>query len=427
LLRRQLSPKYAPAWAIAAGAFALLMSIGGYRLLVSAAMGFVGAQFPENIRAQALQYYGFADRAEANATSAILGAWRSFVFVALTAGVIWAYYKNRVSLKTAAWGLAALLIVDLWSIERLYWQYMPPASQIFASDPAIDSIKADIARTGPGRTILLPAGSGIDPMDAYFRKNALMNHLVRTIEGEQGNELGIYRNMMSLDSGRVALNPNMWRHENVRYLYTGLDPQQLQQASAQMALPPFTSLAGPVRNANGSMVFAYRIGAPNPYAWIATSAVQANPEQVLPTVLDPRFEPSVAAIVDTGTSLEGGSAAGLAPAKNMVIVRSYEPGKVAMELSQPAAAGNILVVSENYYPGWTRRLDSADEPVSRVNYNLIGVPLRAGDRTVTLTFQDPGYGRGKTITLFAVGLAVVLLIVGLVADRRHVEPAQAAA
>jgi hypothetical protein len=427
LLRRQLSPGYAPGWAIAAGAFALLMSIGGYRLLVSVAMGFIGMQYPDAIRDQVLQSYGFADRAEANASSAILGAWRSFVFVALTAGVIWAYYQNKLNLRTAAWGLVALLIVDLWSIERLYWQYMPPASRIFASDPAIDSIKADVARTGPGRTILLGAGSGIDQMDAYFRKRALMNQLVRTLEGEQGNELGIYRNMMSLDSGRVALNPNMWRHENVRYLYTGLDPEQLTQASAQMGLPPFAKLAGPVRNANGSMVFAYRMGAANPYAWIASAAVQASPEQVLPTVLDPRFDPNLAAIVDTGAFMKGGPATGLAPARNMAIVRSYEPGKVTLELSQPAAAGNILVVSENYYPGWTRSLDSASEPVSRVNYNLIGVALRAGDRSVTLTFQDPGYARGKTITLIALTLAVILLVVGLVVDRRRTEPAQAVA
>jgi hypothetical protein len=428
VLRRQVNRKYAPGWAIAAGAFALFMSIGGYRILVSIAMGIIGMNFDAGVRAQILQqYFGLPDRAEANTTSAILGAWRSFAFAALTAGVIWAFYKNRLSPTTAAWGLVALLIADLWTIERRYWQYMGPPSEIFASDAAIDSIKADIARTGPGRTMLLRLGTGVDQMDAYFRKKALMNHFLRTPEGEQGNELDIYRRMMSLDSNQVYLNPNFWRHENVRYLYTGLDPEQLKQASAQMALPPFTKLAGPARNANGSMVYAYRMGAANPYAWVASSVVQASPEQVLPTVFDPRYDPALAAIVDTGAAMKGGAATGLSPSPVRASVKSYDPGRVSIDLSAPAATGNVLVLSENFYPGWAAVSGSTSLTVSRVNYNLIGVELPAGTQHVDLVFADPGYARGKTITLIALAVATLLLIVGLVADRRRTDPVAVAA
>jgi hypothetical protein len=427
ILRRQLARKYAPTWAIAAAAFALFMSIGGYSLLVGVAMGFIriGLGYPPEASSQINAYFG--QRADANSGSAILGVWRSLVFVALSAGVIWAWMNNRLSLKATALGLAGLVAADLWTIERLYWQYSPPAAVTFASDAAIDSIKADIARTGPGRTVLLRFGTGVDELDAYFRKRALMNHLVRTLEGEQGNELDIYRRMMSLDSNQVFLNPSLWRHENVRYLYTGLDPQQLNQASAQMALPSFTKLAGPARNANGSMVFAYRVGAPNPYAWVSTGAVQAEPPQVLPTVLDPRFDPTLAAIVDTGGSIKGGTAAGLTPSTAKATVKSYEPGKVAIDLSAPSAAGNVLVLSENYYPGWSATAGSSALTVSRVNYNLIGVSLPPGTRHVELSFADPGYPTGKLITLIALVVAAVLLIVGLVADRRRPLPAVATA
>ena len=430
ILRRQVAAKYAPAWGIAAAAFALFISIGGYRMLVGIAMGFIKMAYPE-YGDQALQAFGLPDRAEANTTNAVLGAWRSFAFVALTAAVVWAWYRNKLSFRTTGWALALLVAVDLWTIERLYWQYMPPAAQIFASDPAIDSIKADVARTGPGRTMLIgnprAPGSRIDPMDTYFRKKALMNHLVRTVEGEQGNELDIYRRMMGADSGRIALNPTFWRHENVRYLYTDLDPQQLAQASAQMGLPPFVTLAGPVRNTHGSMVFAYRLGAPNPYAWVATGAVQAAPEQVLPTVLDPRFDPSLAALVDTGTAIPGGAPTGLTPSPIKATVNSYEPGRVSIDLSAPSAAGNVLVLSENFYPGWSATSGSTALTVSRVNYNLIGVALPAGVQHVELSFADPGYGKGKTITLAAVAVAALLLIVGLVVDRRRREPALATA
>ena len=427
ILRRQVASKYAPAWAIAAAAFAVFMAIGGYSMLVSMATSFIAMGYPAEMRGQVNAF--FAQKADPNTSAAVLGALRSFVFVALAAGVIWAYLNRRIALRAAAWGLVVLVAADLWTIERLYWQYMPPASKIFGSDPAIDSIKADIGRTGPGRTMLIgdSRSSGLEPMDTYFRKQALMNELVRTVEGEQGNELGIYRNMLALDSGRVSLSPAFWRHENVRYLYTNLDEQALAQASAQMGLPPFTKLAGPARNVNGSMVYAYRMAAANPYAWVASGAVSAQPEQVLPTVLDPRYDPRVAAIVDTGAAIQGGAVAGLAPSPNHASVKAYEPGRVSIDLAAPAAGKSVLVLSENYYPGWSATAGSTPLTVSRVNYNLIGVELPAGTQHVDVVFKDPGYPRGKAITTIALAVAAVLLIVGLVADRRRAEPAVAVA
>jgi hypothetical protein len=420
VLRRQVSRRYAPAWAIAAGLFAIFISIGGYRLLVSMAMGFIGMAFDSGIREQALQYYGFADRAEANTTDAILGAWRSFAFVALAAGVVWAYLGNRVAVRQAAIALMVLLAVDLWTIERHYWQYMPPASVTFASDPAIDAIKADIEKSGePGRALLIRTGRGVEPLDPYFRKGALMNHLVRTVEGEQGNELDIYRRMLALDSGQVKMSPTFWRHENVRYFYTDADEASLAQAATQMGIPPFVKLAGPVRNAAGSMVYAYRIGMPNPYAWVAGGAVRAQPEQVLPTVLNPRFEPTLAAIVDTGASLPVKDASQLAPTTARATVKSYAPGRLSIELTGAPTDGAVLVLSENFYPGWQASSGGAALPLSRVNYNLIGVGLTPATRQVEVTFSDPSYARGKLITLVALLVAAVLLIVGVVSDRRR--------
>ena len=82
----------------------------------------------------------------------------------------------------------------------------------------------------------------------------------------------------------------------------------------------------------------------------------------------------------------------------------------------------MLVLSETYYPGWSATSGSAALPVSRVNYNLIGVALPAGTQHVELSFADPAYSTGKTVTLIALTLAVVLLVAGIVADRRRASP-----
>jgi hypothetical protein len=169
------------------------------------------------------------------------------------------------------------------------------------------------------------------------------------------------------------------------------------------------------------------MGMPNPYAWVTTQAVTAAPEQVLPTVLDPRFNPATVAIVDTGSAIQGTAPTALVASQNGAVVKSYEPGKIAIDLAMPAAANNVLVLSENYYNGWTATSGGTPLTVSRVNYNLIGVALPPGTRQVELSYRDPGYDRGKAITLIALALAVLLLIVGLVVDRRRPSPAIATA
>jgi hypothetical protein len=421
LLAGRLSARYAYGWLIGAGVMTLVALAGGFGAL---AQGLVESphftdMFPAN---PSDVVTALIARIDANAGDVKLGALRSLAFAALACGTIIAVARKRLSPRIAGWALMALCAVDLWSIERFYWQYMPPASQTFASDPAIDAIKADVDKTGPGRTLVLAAGSGLDALDPFFRKKGLMAHFVRTVEGEQGNELGAYNAMVSLDSGRVVLQPTFWRHENAQYLYTGLTPQQMSQASAQMTIPAFTTLAGPVRNANGSMVYAYRIGLADPLAWVASGAVKASPEQALPTVLDTRYDPTTFAIVDTSTTFQATSVASLAPSSNRATVRSYEAGRVSIDLVAPATAGSLLVLSENYYPGWTATSGSSPLRISRVNYNLIGVELPAGAQHIEASFYDPNYGTGKTVTLAALFVAAVLLVVGVVADRRRREP-----
>jgi len=95
------------------------------------------------------------------------------------------------------------------------------------------------------------------------------------------------------------------------------------------------------------------------------------------------------------------------------------PGQASIGLSAPAPAGAVLVVSENYFPGWQASVDGRPAPVYRANYNLLGVPLPAGARAVQLVFHDPAYATGKLLTNVALVLSLLLLVGGAVAERRR--------
>ena len=434
ILARQVSRRYALGWVIGAGIFAVLMSVGGFTALsnsvASSAAGDIVQQQglpPEYIPRVADQ---LVQRAQANTGAAIAGVWRSFVVTALIAGILFAFVTDRMKAQAAMLATTVVLGLDLWSIERQYWVFSPRASRLFATDAAIEAIRADIAKNGPGRVLNAAMSPSVDPLDRFLcvglcddvnrGGDLLMIHDIRIPAGYHGNELGRYQRLIQLDSGRAQLQPRFWQHENVRYWYTAADSTFMATASSQLAVPPFVRLAGPVKNAAGTTVYAYKMASNDPPAWVASAVVIAPPEPALATILDPRFDPRTAAIADT--SFKNSNAVQVqtlpTPAATTATVTSYAPGRIDISLSQPATAGQALVVSENFYPGWHGTADGKPAAVGTINYNLIGVALPTGTRAVALRFTDAAYERGKVITLMALAVALGAWIVGQVMARR---------
>jgi len=415
-----LSPKYPIVWAISGAVFAVLMSVGGYAALSTAVIGTMQGTLPA-------EYIDvFTQRASANSGAAILGVWRSLLFVIAGAGFIWALLTDRLGARTALIGLVAVLVIDLWSIERMYWVFSPRASTLYATDPAIDAIKADIKKSGePGRVWTEERFSPDIVRDPSFVGDALMSHGLRLVGVYHGNELDMYDRLLGSPEYReskAVFSPEFWRHENVRYLYTGMPDSTIKELTTQAKWPsPPTLLAGPVRDAAGSMVYAYRLPGDMTPAWVATAMVKASEDQALGTILDSRFDPKRVAIVDS--SAKGVQTQTLQtlpePSPARATVTAVTDQSYDISIAPPAAAGSALVVSENYYPGWQATVDGKSVPVARMNFNLIGVPLPAGARTVVLRFEDAAFRKGKVVTLVALAVALIVWIVGGIAETRR--------
>lgn len=416
VLAGRVTARYAIGWAIAGVVVALLASIGAFTSLAQ----MIGAGLP---------YEGVMERIDANAGAVVFGAWRSLLFVLLAAGLVWAAANRRLSATAIGWALVAVVAVDLYSVEKQYWIFSPPASKTFASDPAIEAIK----RGEPGRVLALPMSNDFVFHDPNLFGDGLMVHGIRSLTGYHGNELGRYQQLLGYEAGgapdtRRLLNPQIWRDENVRYLYTNVDKPLLDTIFATGGLPGPTKLAGPVKDAAGGTVYAYRLPGDNPPAWVAPVIVKAPDDRTLGTVVDPRFDPTRAAIFDTAANVPAQAITALPPALPVkATVDSYEPGHIALTLDGDVPAGSALVVSENYFPGWTAQVDGKPATTARVNFNLIGVPLPAGAKHAELHFADPAYEKGKTVSIVAAVVALLLLGWGIVTDRRRPAAAPAAA
>lgn len=425
ILTRAISTRYALWWSIAAATFAVLMTLGGYTVLATTVVeGRVNAQYPPEMQAQANDVIA-QQKVVPNQSAAILGVWRSFFFVVLTAALIWAMLRNRLHVRTTAIALSSLIAADLWSVERLYWIFSPPASKLFVTDAAIDAINTDMQRTGePGRVLNIPLSRNVATEfgrdDRAFSGDKLMIFGLRIPAGYHGNELGMYQRLLDADSGQVLLSPQFWRHENVRYIYTAADTAFMASASQQLHVGPFVKLAGPVRDAAGTSVFAYRVPTNNPLAWVSAAMVKAPEEEALATILDPRFDPQRVSIVDTSaTNVDAQTLQTLPPSPDITThVEAPRAGYYEIQLAKPATRGQVLVVSDNYFPGWSATANGNMLPVVRTDYNLIGVPLSSGVTAVRLRFEDGAYEKGKIVTALALLLSLVLWIAGAIIERR---------
>jgi hypothetical protein len=406
VLARRVGMRYAVGWLLA-GLLVAFLAVGGafYNLGINIIGGFGGGPLAERSMARLLE----------GRNDVLFGGLRSFLFTALAASIVIAYVMSRLTAGAAGMLLAAVVALDLWTVERRYWMFSPPARDLYATDPVIDYLKAHAA---DGRVLVLAqTADGLAARDPYFGTDGqgtgtgLMVHGIRSITGYHGNELGRYQQLAYAETqaGPITQSPAFWRHEGVRYLYT----------NAPIAQPEFKQLLGPVRNSAGSTVYLYGLPGANPSAWVATALVKAADSTIAPAVLDPRFDPTrLAAISDTAPIQVPPLSAVPAPAGVTAQVTRPAPDRIEVQLSAPAAAGSALVVSENFYPGWTATVDDRTVGTVRANYNLIGVPLPAGARRVSLHFDDPAYGAGKTVTLLALASALIATAAGVVLARR---------
>ena len=207
-------------------------------------------------------------------------------------------------------------------------------------------------------------------------------------------------------------NPNFWALVNARFFDTNASTVPFQGAKL---------VAGPVRNAAGTMTYLYELPGANPVAWVTPMIVKLDDATSKATVLNPLFDVRRVAIFDSASTVLAKPVNSPLPdaVSFGVRVTRYDPGAIDLTLEGVPAAGSALIVSENFYPGWAAMVDGKSAATGRADFTLIGVELPAGAKQVTLRFDSAPYQLGKRITVAALALALGLLFGGAFMDRRR--------
>ena len=136
-----------------------------------------------------------------------------------------------------------------------------------------------------------------------------------------------------------------------------------------------------------------------PRAWLAIEEVVASEQDELAIIHTGKlpggkaWDPLQTVLVETPTS----SVFGASMVRGSADVTRHEPNRVDVKTASVGPA--ILVLSENHYPGWRAYVDGKSVDVIRVNYNLRGVAVPAGNHLVEFVYRPKSVLAGLAVSL----------------------------
>jgi hypothetical protein len=185
------------------------------------------------------------------------------------------------------------------------------------------------------------------------------------------------------------------------------------------AFPGYRQTLGPAafKSTTGRRALAgYLYQRDSAAAWVRVvpGAVKIPADQIIPTVVDPRFPVNRVVLYDDTTTVAGVVTGQELPEPTPVTasLASWEPGAMKIVLQGSDPRTTFLLVAENWYPGWTATIDGSPSPTHRGNHAMLSVAVPPGAKEITLRYETPGYGTGKLITLGSLAGALLLLAAG---------------
>jgi len=328
-------------------------------------------------------------RVTANASALQGGALRLLVVVLIGGAVLWAVWRGRLAGAKAAAAIGAVIVGDLWSVDRLFFDFRGPASEIFRDDQVTSRLRAQ-----PKPFRVLDVG--------VYQGSYLMAHDIQTMLGYHGQEIRFYDELLGgKGQWRFAGSPGLLDLLSVRFV---LIPEA-------QAVPGYHQVLGPVETTPGASGVLIERDTVAPYARVMAGAAKLAEDQIVPTMIDPRFPyDRLALYSDTAGVSPEKIRPGQVPERAPITatVADWAPGRMRITLGGTAAAATYLVVGENWYPDWHATVDGKLVPVHRADYTMLSVVLPPGAREVQLWFSSAAYVRGKIVTALALLITLAL-------------------
>ncbi len=320
-------------------------------------------------------------------------AFRSIIFILLTAGILYLFVNQKISTKYFIPGLALVILIDIWAIDKRYLNNDDFVTKrqhrnTFTRSKADQYILQD---TDPNYRVLnLSLSPFQDATTSYYHKSiggyhgAKMRRYQELIDHEIQQEMQMI--IAALRKGDFALVDRVLQKTNT-----------LNMLNTRYII--YNPEAPPIHNkyASGNAWFVNKI------QW----AENADREiEALNTL-----RPSSEAVVDKRFSETIHSASFSKDTTLTIQLEKYEPNNLVYSSSSDAEQAAIF--SEIYYPkGWKATIDGEPAEIFRTNYILRGLIVPPGKHTIEFRFEPLSYYLGSKISL-ASSILLIIIFIGI--------------
>jgi hypothetical protein len=151
-----------------------------------------------------------------------------------------------------------------------------------------------------------------------------------------------------------------------------------------------------------------------PRAFVVNEVViEKNNNKILQTLFNKQFHPERQAIVEENLSFT--------PEKmqleSSIVISNYEENKV--ELNTTTNTKSILILLDNYYPGWNAYIDGKPTKVFRADYTFRAIVLPEGKHVVQFIYEPLSAKIGSYISLAALFIILLFLLAAIKPQSRQ--------
>jgi len=299
---------------------------------------------------------------------------RSFLFIAVGFGIVWAFITKKMNMQLAFSLLTLAVLFDMWQVDRRYlnnknFESKSTLSNYFQPRDVDNFIMAD--KDPNFRVYDQSINTFSDASISTFHK---------TVGGYHAAKLKRYDELIQ-NQFTKSINQDVLDMLNTKYIITQ-DPQngsyKMQRNATACGNAWFVQGVQFAKNADEEMK--------------AISSFDAKKEAIV--------DESYKNLIDNkrlGTGQEG-----------FIKLTNYNPDHLTYEYS--SAKDVIAVFSEIYYnKGWKMYIDGVEKPYFRADYVLRAAQLEAGNHKLEFIFHPTSYYTGEKISL----AGSILLLAGL--------------
>jgi hypothetical protein len=325
---------------------------------------------------------------------------RFLILIILTGALIYALYRQKLSVGLFMIGLIILICYDMLSVDNRFINKQSLMSNKLSAEQVIQQKK------GPAQAFIQkhirdnkPYPYRVFPLLNNPFNNNIPAYFYPIIGGYSGTKLAHYQDFIdhSLTKGGT-LNMADLNMLNVKYI------------TANRSLP-FPNLKKVYQKKN--RVVMENTGV-LPKAFFVDSVVTVSkPQQAIDKINSSSFDPSQWAVVESSKkpSVQTDSTAS-------VKVTSYAPNKITLKSKRNTPG--FMVLSEIYYPaGWKADIDGKSTKIYKTNFILRGIEVPEGRHKITFTFAPVTASWGKRLSLLGHVLLLCMLITAIFFEYRE--------